>query len=69
MFEPSIIYLVVQVLENEPPAVPHATFPISLLEEQQGSLKIPSFIDTEGDLITYTWVFENTTDDCNTKHG
>lgn len=42
------------VLENHPPVANTSTFYISLLEDQTGSVTIPSFTDADGDTITYT---------------
>ena len=53
-FEQSSIDLIVEVLENEPPTPSSSTYPLSLLEGQQGMVTIPFFTDSEGDPITYS---------------
>ena len=54
MYEQSSIDLIIEVLENKPPVAPHVMFPVSLLEGQQGTFTVPSFTDTESNVITYT---------------
>ena len=54
MYEQSSIDLTIEVLENEPPVAPNVTYPISLLEGQQGTITVPSFTDAESNPITYT---------------
>ena len=53
-YELSTINLTVNVIENEPPAAPQVTYPVTLLEGQQGTFTIDPFTDAEGDSITYS---------------
>ena len=53
-YEQSTLNFTINVVENEPPAAPHVTLPVSLNEGQQGTLTFPSFTDAESDSITYT---------------
>ena len=53
-YELSTINLTVNVIENEPPVAPQTTYPVTLLEGQQGTFTIDPFTDAEGDPITYS---------------